>query len=68
MIPITDCELVTRKQVATLFGRIHVATIIRLEREGLLKPIRLRRSPTAQVFYRAADVRSLIEKRAAHVS
>jgi hypothetical protein len=43
--------LVTRKDAAKMLGGISLMTLIRLEKEGLLKVRRLNRSPSAQVFY-----------------
>jgi hypothetical protein len=55
--------LVTREQAGRLLG-CSPSSIIRLEREeGLLEPIRLRRSPNARVMYRRADIEKLIEER-----
>jgi len=52
--------LFSREQTAEVLGGVSIATIRRLEREGRLKPIRLSRSPTAMVFFRASDVQALI--------
>lgn len=52
--------LYTRAQTAELLGNVSLATIRRLENEGLLKPVRLSRSPTAMVFFRASDVEALV--------
>jgi hypothetical protein len=49
------------QQAAEHLGGASIATIRRLEKERRLKPIRLSRSPTAQVFFKAADVAALIE-------
>lgn len=54
--------LLTRRQVAEMLGGVSVETVRRLEDEGRLKPIRLSRSPTAQVFFKAADVHALVEE------
>ena len=54
--------LYTREQVAQLLGGVSIATVRRLEREGQLRPVRLSRSPTAMVFFRASDVRALVEE------
>jgi hypothetical protein len=44
--------LYSRKQAAKLLGGISLATLKRLEDEGILKPVRLnKRSPSGQVFY-----------------
>jgi hypothetical protein len=52
--------LYTRKQARELLGGISVFTLIRLEREGRLKPIRLSQSPTSQVYYVHDDLIALI--------
>ncbi len=54
--------LYSREQVAGMLGGVSIATVRRLEREGRLKPVRLSRSPTAMVFFRAADVEVMIEE------
>lgn len=56
--------LYSREQVAAMLGNVSIATIRRLESEGRLKPIRLSRSPTAMVFFRAKDVQTLIAEAA----
>lgn len=53
--------LYSREQVARLLGYRSIASIIRLERQGVLRPVRISRSPTGQVFYRAADIHQLVE-------
>jgi hypothetical protein len=53
--------LYTREQSAHVLGGVSIATIRRLEAEGLLSLIRLSRSPTAQVFHRADQVHNLAE-------
>ncbi len=58
----------TREQVAEMLGGVSIATIRRLEREGRLKAIRLSRSPTAMVFFRAADVEAMIEEAGAEIA
>lgn len=52
--------LYSREQVAEMLGGVSIATVRRLEREGRLKPVRLSRSPTAMVFFRASNVQALI--------
>jgi hypothetical protein len=54
--------LYTRKQARELLGGISVFTLIRLEREGRLKPIRLSRSPTSQAYYVHDDLIALIDE------
>jgi ribosomal protein S25 len=44
--------LYTRRQAAELLGNVSLATLKRLEEEGILKPVRLnKRSTVSQVFY-----------------
>ena len=50
----------SRQQVAEMLGGISTASVRRLEREGRLQPIRLGRSPTAMVFFRASDIEALV--------
>lgn len=54
--------LYTRAQVAELLGGVSISTIARLERDGRLKRVRLSRSPSAMVFFRAKDVNALVEE------
>jgi hypothetical protein len=54
--------LYTRGQVAKMLGGVSIATIRRLESERRLKSIRLSKSPTAMVFFKASDVHALIEE------
>jgi hypothetical protein len=52
--------LYSRAQAAKLLGRISVASVIRLEQDGLLTPIKLNPNrPTSSTFYRASQVRRL---------
>ena len=53
--------LYSRKQAGELLGGVSVATLKRLEDEGLLRPIKLSRSATAQTFYAADAIAALIE-------
>lgn len=54
--------LYTREQARQVLGGISVATLIRLEKAGDLKPIRLnKRSPTSQVFYTGHNLREMIQ-------
>jgi hypothetical protein len=47
-----DRFLFSRKQAAELLGGVSLATMKRLESEGVLQPVRLnKRSATGQVFY-----------------
>jgi hypothetical protein len=57
-----DAQLLyTRRQVAALYGTT-VAYIQNLEKIGKLKPLRLSRSSTAQVFFTRANVLAVIEE------
>jgi len=56
----TEQILFTRAQVARLIGA-SVATVVRLERDGRLKPVRLTSRSTGQVYFRRADVLALAE-------
>jgi hypothetical protein len=59
----TDQNLVSdylypREHARQILGGISIATLARLEKAGVLKPIRLnKRSPTAQVFYKGRNLR-----------
>jgi hypothetical protein len=61
----TDQQLVNdylypREQARLILGGISIATLARLEKAGVLKPVRLnKRSPTAQVFYTGVNLREL---------
>jgi hypothetical protein len=48
--------LYSRKQTQQLLGDVSIATLIRLERAGILRPKRLLNSPTGQVFYTHENV------------
>jgi hypothetical protein len=52
--------LYTRRQAAEQLGGVSLATLKRLEEEGVLKPIRLnKRSATGQVFYRHSNLMAI---------
>ena len=53
--------LLTRAQVARLIG-VSVGTVIRLQREGLLKPVRLTSKPTSMVHFKRKDVLAFVEQ------
>jgi hypothetical protein len=55
--------LYTRAQTGQALGDISVAQVKRLERQGLLTPKRLSRSPTGQVFHTVEQVRALAASR-----
>jgi hypothetical protein len=60
--PCVEQALYSRRYAARVLGNVHVSTIIRLERKGLLRPIRLNKhSQTGQVFYRVEEVMALLE-------
>jgi hypothetical protein len=53
-------HLYPREQARQILGGISIATLVRLEKAGALKPIRLnKRSPTAQVFYTGVNLREV---------
>jgi hypothetical protein len=57
-----EALLYSREASRQLLGGISIASIKRLERNGELTPVRLnKRSPTAQVFYRRAQVLALAQ-------
>jgi hypothetical protein len=57
--------LYSRAQAARLLGNVCVMTVVRLEKRGLLTPVRLdRRSKSGQVFYRHSDLIALVNGRA----
>jgi hypothetical protein len=52
--------LYPREQARQILGGVSIATLKRLEKVGVLKPVRLnKRSPTAQVFYTGVNLREL---------
>jgi hypothetical protein len=59
-----DQLLYSREQAAELLGGVSGNYIRRLEQQGRLRPIRLSRSPTGMVFFRASDLQALIEEAA----
>lgn len=60
--------LLTRAQAGHTLGGVSVSTIIRLEREKRLTPIKLHKdAPTAQTFYRADQVEALAAEPASTV-
>lgn len=57
-----DQLLYSRAQVQRMLGGISYISVIRLEKAGRLKPVRLHPNKTkAQVYYRHADVFALAE-------
>jgi hypothetical protein len=55
---LVDEYLYPREQARQILGGISIATLLRLERAGVLKAIRLnKRSPTAMVFYQGTNLR-----------
>ena len=58
-----DQLLLTRVQTARALG-LSTSSIIRLETEGQLTPVKLSRKPGAKTFYRRAQVRALAEGKA----
>lgn len=65
MTSITDQHIINdylypREQARQVLGGISIATLARLEKAGVLKPIRLnKRSANAQVFYSGNNLREL---------
>jgi hypothetical protein len=57
--------LLTRRQTQQVLGGISLSTILRLEKEGALRKIRLGRGGAAQVFHSMENVRALVAQRAA---
>ena len=57
-----DQLVLTRAQTARALG-LSTSSIIRLETEGQLTPIKLSRKPTAMTFYKRTQVRALAEGR-----
>lgn len=55
-------RLYTRSQARLILGGVCDPTLRRLEKTGALTPIRLNKhSPTAQAYYRGADIRRLVD-------
>ncbi|MCD6143670.1 helix-turn-helix domain-containing protein [Thermococcus sp.] len=52
-------EILTRKEIMELFG-ISLSTVIRWEKQGILKPIKL--SPR-KIVYKKEDIERLLEER-----
>jgi hypothetical protein len=67
MIISTDQHLISdflypREQARHILGGVSIATLKRLEKVGVLKPIRLnKRSPAAQVFYMGVNLREAMQ-------
>jgi DNA-binding XRE family transcriptional regulator len=53
-----DRLLYTRREVAALYG-VSVETLIRLENEGRLTPLKLTAKPGGMVLYKAAEIHEL---------
>ncbi|MBR1234598.1 hypothetical protein [Bradyrhizobium sp. AUGA SZCCT0182] len=55
---IIDDHLYPRDQAIRFLGGVSTPTLRRMEKEGVLKPIRLnKRSATAQVYYKGKNIR-----------
>jgi DNA-binding transcriptional MerR regulator len=55
---IVDDHLYPRDEASSFLGGVSVPTLRRMEKQGILKPIRLnKRSPTAQVYYSGRNIR-----------
>ena len=54
-------HLYSRENARRILGGISVASLIRLERANVLKPIRLNKhSPTGQVYYTGSNLRETV--------
>ncbi|MGB3490211.1 MAG: hypothetical protein WBA62_19130 [Xanthobacteraceae bacterium] len=54
---IMDDYLYSREQARQILGGISIATLTRLEKAGVLKPVRLNaRSPSAKVYYKGISL------------
>jgi hypothetical protein len=62
--PIPSRLLYPREETAVLLGGVCTMTIIRLERKGLLTPVRLWSSKNSRVYHRDEEVRALVQARA----
>jgi hypothetical protein len=61
LIPLLQPRLLySRKETARLLGGISTATVRRLEAAGRLPGIRLSKSKSSSVFYRAEDIEKLL--------
>ena len=58
--PVDDAVLIPRARGSELFG-VSVDTLRRMERAGMLTPIRLSGRPQSWVHYRRAEVEALLE-------
>jgi hypothetical protein len=54
--------LYSRIEAGRMLGGISVASLRRLEAAGALKPVKLSGKRAGQTFYRAAEVRSLVDE------
>ncbi len=52
--------LIYPRRVAAELLSVSIATLLRLEQKGRLRPIKLSGSPTSQTFYASADIEALI--------
>lgn len=53
--------LYSRAQACIALGNISEMTLIRLERSGRLKPVRLTQSRSGAVFYKVSDIERLAQ-------
>lgn len=56
----------TRAQARVLLGNVSVMTLIRMERQKLLKPIRMTKGKAAQVFYSYQNILDVAQGRGKH--
>ncbi len=63
--PVEMPLLYSRSQAAKLLGGISVDSIIALEQQGKLSPVKLTGKPKSQVFYHRAELEALARGEAA---
>lgn len=56
--------LVSRRDAAVMLGNVSVSTIVRLENDGRLTPVKLSTSRNGATYYRASEIEKLVEERA----
>jgi len=58
--PLPAPRLYTRRAAAALLGGVSLPTLIKLEQEGRLTPVRLRDKQHSQVMYRASEIDRIV--------
>jgi hypothetical protein len=53
--------LVTREEASRLLGGLSLSTLLRMERRGQLRPVKLTGSPAGKTFYRYGNVLAVAE-------